>query len=76
MKKIYFTVGPSQVYPTFEKHLLRAVKENIPSISHRGTQFKEIFASTAEGLKKLMNMFLVAAFYLPCAALPTAMTLL
>lgn len=56
MQKIYFTVGPSQVYPTVYKHLDRAMKKDIPSISHRGTQFKEIFAGTTEDLKKLMNI--------------------
>lgn len=56
MKKIYFTVGPSQVYPTVTKHLNRAVKEDIPSMSHRGSQFKDLFKNTQDNLKKLMGI--------------------
>lgn len=56
MKKIYFTVGPSQIFPTVPKHLLRAIKHDIPSLSHRGAEFKEIFKNTTGGLKKLLNI--------------------
>lgn len=56
MKKIYFTVGPSQVYPTLYKHMDRAIKNNIPSISHRGSEFKQIFKETTEGLRKLLSI--------------------
>lgn len=56
MKKIYFTVGPSQVYPTLYKHIKTALKENIPSLSHRGKEFKNLFHDTSEGLKKLLSI--------------------
>ncbi|MBI4036018.1 alanine--glyoxylate aminotransferase family protein [Candidatus Daviesbacteria bacterium] len=56
MKKIYFTVGPSQIYPTLYKHLNKAIKEDIFSLNHRGEEFKKLFTSTTEGLKKLLNI--------------------
>lgn len=56
MKKIFFTVGPSQIYPTLVKHLNQAVKEDILSLSHRGTEFKKLFKETTENLKKLLNI--------------------
>lgn len=56
MKKIYFTVGPSQVYPTLYKHLNNALKMNIPSLNHRGGEFKKLFQDTTEGLKKLLSI--------------------
>lgn len=56
MHKIYFTVGPSQVYPTLYKHLNQAVREDILSLSHRGEDFKNLFKETVENLKKLLNI--------------------
>lgn len=56
MKKIYFTVGPSEVYPTLYKHLNKAMELNIPSLNHRGPEFKQLFKATTEGLKKLLNI--------------------
>lgn len=56
MKKIYFTVGPSQVYPTIYKHLNKSIEQDIFSLNHRGAGFKELFKSTTEGLKKLLNI--------------------
>ena len=56
MNKLYFTPGPSQLYPTVEGHIKHALKDRILSISHRGTQFQEIFQTATENLKKLMNI--------------------
>lgn len=56
MKKVFFTVGPSQIYPAVPKHLENAVKQNILSISHRGTEFKKIFQEASEGLKQLLDI--------------------
>lgn len=56
MKKIYFTVGPSQVYPTLCKHINNATKKDILSLNHRGEEFKALFKSTTEGLKSLLNI--------------------
>jgi len=54
MKKTFFTVGPSQLYPTVEKHMLQALDEQIGSLSHRGSAFAELFFQTTEALKDLL----------------------
>jgi len=56
MGNIFFTPGPSQLYPTVKKHLLYALRENIPSISHRGQRFQEIYEGTVSGLRQLLNI--------------------
>lgn len=56
MHKIYFTVGPSQVYPTLYKHLNKAIKNNIPSLSHRGLEFKALFKDVTANLRKLLDI--------------------
>lgn len=56
MKKVYFTVGPSEIYPTVYKHLRKGVEQDILSLSHRGVGFKEIFKSASVRLKKLLNV--------------------
>ncbi|HSX08791.1 MAG TPA: aminotransferase class V-fold PLP-dependent enzyme [Candidatus Saccharimonadales bacterium] len=53
-KSLYFTPGPAQLYPTVIKHFQKGFDLQIPSISHRGKQFSEIFADAATGLKKLL----------------------
>lgn len=54
MKNIYFTVGPSQTYPSVEKYTLKALKEEVFSMNHRGKKFEEIFLHTQNNLKKLL----------------------
>lgn len=54
MHKIYFTCGPSQLYPTVQKHIYEALAHDIPSISHRGAKFQEIFQKTVVNLKRLL----------------------
>lgn len=56
MKNIYFTLGPSQIYPTVKKHLENAFDHDILSISHRGDKFKEIYKTTSQNLKKLLDI--------------------
>jgi len=56
MKKIFFTPGPSQLYPSAFEHFQNGFKENIPSISHRSKQFSEIYQGLSEGLKKLLSI--------------------
>ncbi len=56
MEKVYFTVGPSQVYPTIYRHFQEALKEDIPSLNHRGGEFKKLFENTQDNLKKLLNI--------------------
>lgn len=56
MKKIFFTPGPSQLYPSVPLHIKNALKENIASISHRSKKFEEIFFHASSGIKKLLNI--------------------
>lgn len=56
MKPIYFTPGPAALYPTVEAHLQQALRDNIPSISHRSSQFRAIYQSAYEGLRELLDL--------------------
>lgn len=56
MKKIFFTPGPSQLYPTYQKHVRQAEKEYIGSISHRSDRFHKIYKGVDEGLRKLLKI--------------------
>lgn len=56
MKKIFFTVGPSQLYPTVPGHIKTALKENVFSLSHRSNAYAEIAKNTHTALRKLLNI--------------------
>jgi len=56
MKKIFFTPGPAELYPTVAKHIKDGINENIYSISHRGKQFEQIFQNTTANLRKLLKI--------------------
>lgn len=56
MSNIYFTVGPSQAYPTINKHIKSAIDEEVLSMSHRGSQFMDIYQSVEDQLKKLLSI--------------------
>ncbi len=56
MKKTYFTVGPSQIYPTVPKHVKNALSREIFSMLHRGPGFSNLYKSVDQGLKKLLNI--------------------
>ncbi|MBI3379965.1 alanine--glyoxylate aminotransferase family protein [Candidatus Gottesmanbacteria bacterium] len=56
MKNIFFTPGPTQLYPTVARHLQKAIKEDIASISHRGEKFHEIYDDTQNALRKLLKI--------------------
>lgn len=56
MKKIFFTPGPSQLYPSLRKHLDGAFDANIGSLSHRSTQFQELFSETTANLRQLLRI--------------------
>ncbi len=53
---IYFTPGPSQLYPTVKKHVQTALKDDIPSLSHRSEAFREIVKDTYQSLRKLLKI--------------------
>ncbi len=56
MKKIYFTPGPSQLYPSVAKHIERALSDDVLSMSHRSITFQEIYEDATNSLKKLLGI--------------------
>jgi len=54
--KIFFTPGPAQTFYSFEQHLKNALREDVPSISHRSKAFQKIFQETTENLRALLNI--------------------
>lgn len=54
--KLFFTPGPAQVYPSLERHVLSALNEQIPSISHRSKQYEKIHQSTVETLRMVFGL--------------------
>ena len=53
---IYFTAGPSQIYPTVPQHLQSAIEEGIMSISHRSSQFMDIYGAMESGLRTVLGI--------------------
>lgn len=56
MAKIYFTPGPSQLYPTVPAHIRHALSHDLASISHRSKTFQQIFAETTQNLRGLLEI--------------------
>lgn len=56
MKKIFFTPGPSQLYPTTQNHLQNGFKVDIGSISHRSELFQKIYQDLVDDLKQLLGI--------------------
>jgi len=56
MKNLYFTVGPSQLYPTVRKHFLTAFREEVGSMNHRGPAFAKLFQELDQNLKNLLSI--------------------
>jgi len=54
--KIFFTPGPSQLYPGIEKHIASALENNVGAISHRSKQFQELYKNTTENLRHLLQL--------------------
>ena len=55
-KNIYFTVGPSEMYFSVEMHMKEAMKKQIPSMSHRGTAFQNLYRHATGHLKELLQL--------------------
>jgi phosphoserine aminotransferase len=55
-KKIFFTPGPSELYPTVPKHAATALENKVGAISHRGKQFQDIYKNTVEQLSSLLKL--------------------
>ncbi|GAA0894065.1 alanine--glyoxylate aminotransferase family protein [Fulvivirga kasyanovii] len=56
MRKFYFTPGPSQLYYTVEEHMKNALKENVPSISHRSKDYEKIHQHAVEAIRSLLGI--------------------
>jgi phosphoserine aminotransferase len=56
MSLTFFTPGPAQLYPTFEKHLQTFVTDQLGSISHRGQQYRDLHKFTVDQLRILLNV--------------------
>jgi len=54
MKKIYFTPGPTALYPGVSKIFQFGLKNHVASLSHRSDEFREIFREVTTDLKKLL----------------------
>jgi len=53
---VNFTPGPSELYFTVPDHLRRAIKADIPSLSHRSKSFEGLFRDATDGLKELLAL--------------------
>lgn len=53
---IYFTPGPTQLYPSIKKHIQAAVKDDIPSLSHRSDKFYKTVKDTCQSLRRLLKI--------------------
>lgn len=56
MHNLYFTVGPSKIFPSVSKYIAEAFEHEIPSISHRGEKFQNIVHDTISRLKRLLSI--------------------
>ncbi|PWJ57173.1 phosphoserine aminotransferase [Dyadobacter jejuensis] len=56
MSQIYFTPGPAQLYPSFDKHLQNFVSQQLGSISHRSAQYRSLHQYTVEQVRALLNV--------------------
>lgn len=53
---IYFTPGPSQLYPTVKEHLNNALNEGFCSLSHRSKRYEAIHQQAVENIKSLLQI--------------------
>ena len=54
--KVFFTPGPSQLYPGVEDFVVEAFDKDLGSISHRSKAFQEVYANTVAQLRRLLNL--------------------
>ena len=54
--KVFFTPGPTELYPEVRSYIVKALDENICSINHRSSEFMEIYRSVSLNLRQLMNI--------------------
>lgn len=70
MKKIAvnFSPGPSQLYFTVADHLKSALREGIPSLSHRSPSFEKLYQHTQDCLRALLSIPSSHAIYFTASA--------
>lgn len=51
-----YTPGPSELYFTVQDHIKAALRQGIPSLSHRSKAFESIFQHTTSGLRELLGI--------------------
>lgn len=56
MKKIFFTVGPTALYPQIKEYINQGIEENIFSQNHRSKEFTDVVRDTVTELKELLNI--------------------
>ncbi len=56
MGKVFFTCGPTQLYPTVPAHLHAGLENKLFSISHRSEKAMQLYSTAVEGLRKLMSI--------------------
>ncbi|MFA0963463.1 aminotransferase class V-fold PLP-dependent enzyme [Roseivirga sp. BDSF3-8] len=56
IRRTYLTPGPSELYFTVQDHIRAALRDQIPSISHRSATFQSIFRETRETLSELLDI--------------------
>ncbi len=56
MKRKFFTVGPSEAHPALTAIMEDALREQIPSISHRSAQFESLVEATVASLRRLLSI--------------------
>jgi len=56
MSKIYFTPGPSQLYPSVSAHIQTALAENIGCLSHRSADYRAFHKIAVDSIKTLLNV--------------------
>ncbi len=56
LKFISFNVGPSRLYPSVRQYLQDAYDSGILSLSHRGKEFQDLYASVIKGFRDKLNL--------------------
>ena len=54
--KIFFTPGPSQLYPGIEDFVAEAFDKDLGSVSHRSQAFQDVYQHTVRQLRNLLNL--------------------
>ncbi len=53
---LYFTVGPSQLYPTIPDHIRQALNDDVLSISHRSSTFTDWYKKADANLRTILRL--------------------